>query len=97
MNQNSKRPIHPGEIIQHEYMKPLKLDKKQIATAIGVTQPTIEKIISGNIAITPDTAFRLAKYLNTSPDFWIKLQNNVDMWETFQIHKNEYDKIENIL
>ena len=89
----NRRPTHPGEIIRYEYLEPLRMTQKQLADAIGVTRVRINEIILGKRSITPDTAFRLAKYFNTTPDFWIKLQVNVDMWDTFQTHKNEYEKI----
>ncbi len=89
----NRRPIHPGEIIRYEFLEPLEMTQQQLADAIGVTRVRINEIILGKRSITPDTAFRLAKYFNTTPDFWINLQMNVDMWDTFQNHKKEYEKI----
>ena len=53
----------------------------------------INEIILGKRALTPDTAFRLAKFFNTSPEFWINLQINVEMWDTLQNYHREYDQI----
>jgi len=89
----NRRPTLPGEIIKYEFLQPLKMTQQQLADAVGVTRVRINEIILGKRAITPDTAFRLAKYFNTTPDFWMNLQLNVDMWETLQAHKNEYEKI----
>ncbi len=93
----NRRPIHPGEIIKYEYLEPLNMTQQQLADGIGVTRVRINEIILGKRAITPDTAFRLAKYFNTTPDFWINLQVNVDMWDTFQSHKKEYDNINTLV
>jgi len=89
----NRRPTHPGEILRFEFLEPMKLSQQQLADAVGVTRVRINEIILGKRSITPDTAFRLAKFLDTSPEFWIGLQNNVDMWDTLKSYKNEYDKI----
>lgn len=89
----NRRPIHPGEIIKYEYLEPLNMTQQQLADGIGVTRVRINEIVLGKRAMTPDTAFRLAKYFNTTPDFWINLQVNVDMWDTFQSHQKEYENI----
>ena len=77
----------------HEYLEPLNMTQQQLADALGITRVRINEIILGKRKITPDTAFRLAKYFKTTAEFWINMQNNLDMWETLQNHKIEYDKI----
>ena len=89
----NRRPIHPGEIIRYEYLEPLNMTQQQLADALGITRVRINEIILGKRKITPDTAFRLAKYFKTTAEFWMNMQNNLDMWETLQNHKIEYDKI----
>jgi len=92
----NRRPVHPGDIIRYEYLEPLNLTQQQLAKALGITRVRINEIILGKRSVTPDTAFRLAKFFNTTPDFWINLQINVDMWDTLQQHKNDYDKIRGV-
>ena len=92
----NRRPIHPGEIIRFEYLEPLNLTQQKLADAIGVTRVRINEIILGKRSVTPDTAFRLAKFFNTTPDFWINLQMNVDMWDTLKTHKSDYNKIRSV-
>ena len=65
----------------------------QLAAAIGITRVRINEIILGKRSLTPDTAFRLAQYFNTTPDFWLGLQMDVDMWDTLQRNAGEYKKI----
>jgi len=89
----NRRPVLPGEIIRHEYLEPLNLTQQQLADTLGITRVRINEIILGKRSITPDTAFRLAKYFDTTPDFWLNLQMNVDMWDTLQNHHDEYEKI----
>jgi antitoxin HigA-1 len=72
------------------------MTQQQLADAIGVTRVRINEIISGKRSITPDTAFRLAKFFSTTPDFWLNLQQNVDMWDILQVNRDEYEKIKKI-
>ena len=88
-----RRPSHPGEILRHEFLEPLGTSQQQLANAIGVTRVRVNEIILGKRSLTPDTAFRLAKYFDTTPDFWIGLQMNVDMWEALQSNKKDYERI----
>lgn len=88
-----RRPTPPGEILKYEYLEPLNLTQQQLASAIGVTRVRVNEIILGKRTITPDTAFRLAQYFHTTPDFWLGLQMDVDMWDTLQANKQEYTKI----
>ena len=90
----NRRPSPPGNILKYEYLEPLRMTQQQLADAIGVTRVRINEIILGKRSITPDTAFRLAKLFNTTPDFWLNLQLNADMWDTLQSHKEEYEQIE---
>jgi addiction module HigA family antidote len=92
----NRRPTHPGEILREEYLEPLKMTQQQLANALGITRVRINEIILGKRSITPDTAFRLSKYFNTTPDFWLNLQKNVDMWDTLQLYKRDYEKIKSL-
>ena len=90
----NRKPTHPGEILRYEYLEELNMTQQQLADAIGITRVRVNEIILGKRSVTPDTAFRLAKYFNTTPDFWINLQNNYDMWNTLQKRKKEYEVIQ---
>ena len=89
----NRRPTHPGEILRYEYLEELNMTQQQLADAIGVTRVRINEIILGKRSISTDTAFRLAKYFNTTPEFWMGLQMNVDMWDTLRKRKKDYDSI----
>jgi len=89
----NRKPITPGEIIKYEYLEPLNMTQQQLADKLGITRVRINEIILGKRSITPDTAFRLAKLFDTTPEFWMNLQNNLNLWETLKKHKVEYDKI----
>ena len=72
-------PIHPGEILQLEFLKPMGLSQNQVARDIGVPPRRINEIVLGKRRITADTALRLAKYFNMSPDFWLGIQMDYDL------------------
>lgn len=72
-------PIHPGEILQEEYLTPLGITQHRVAVAIGVPPRRINEIVHGTRRITADTALRLARYFGTSDEFWLNLQAHHDM------------------
>ena len=72
-------PIHPGEILLEDFMKPLGLSQYRLAKDIGVEPIRISQIIKGQRAITVDTALRLARYFGTSPEVWLRLQVQYDL------------------
>lgn len=92
----NRKPTLPGEILKHEFLEPLKMSQQQLADALGISRVRVNEIITGSRSLTTDTAFRLAKYFNTTPDFWMNLQLNVDMWDTLQMHRQDYEKIESM-
>lgn len=72
-------PIHPGEILLEEFLKPMKLSQNKLALDIRVPARRINEIVLGKRRITPDTALRLAKYFHMSPQFWLGLQMDYDL------------------
>ena len=72
-------PIHPGEILREEFMVPLELSSNALARALGVTPARVNDIARERRGITADTALRLARYFNTSHEFWMNLQAHYDV------------------
>jgi len=72
-------PIHPGEVLLEDFMKPLNLSQYRLAHDIGVTPIRISQIVHGQRAITVDTAMRLARYFGTSAAVWLRLQVRYDL------------------
>ena len=73
------QPIHPGEILDEEFLGPLGLSQYRVAKDISVPPRRINEIIKGERAITADTALRLARYFGTSAEFWINLQSYFEL------------------
>jgi addiction module HigA family antidote len=72
-------PIHPGEILCHDFLEPLGLSQSALAKAIGVTPIRINHIVRGQRSITADTALRLSRYFGTRPGWWLDLQSHYDL------------------
>ncbi len=72
-------PIHPGEILLEEFLKPMSLSQNRLALDIRVPARRINEIVQGKRRITSDTALRLARYFNMSPQFWLGLQMDYDL------------------
>lgn len=73
------QPIHPGEILREEFMVPLKLSMNRVALDLRVPVTRIMEIVHERRAVSPDTALRLARYFNTTPEFWMNLQIAYDL------------------
>lgn len=79
MAQNKMRAIHPGEILREEFLVPLEMSAHALAMSLHVPAPRINEIVRERRAVTPDTALRLARYFNTSAQFWLNLQSSFDL------------------
>ena len=79
MNEDKLMPIHPGEVLLEEFIKPMNLSQNQIALALGVAEQCINEIVHGKRCITADIALRLARYFDMSPRFWLGLQMDYDL------------------
>lgn len=79
MNSDKLAPIHPGEVLLEEFMKPLGITQYRVAKDISVPPRRINEIVQGKRAITPDTALRLSRYFGLSERFWINLQTRYDL------------------
>lgn len=73
------KPIHPGEILNEEFLKPLGITQYRLAKDISVPPIRISEIVRGMRALSADTALRLARYFGTTADFWMNLQNHYDL------------------
>jgi antitoxin HigA-1 len=79
MAEKTLHPVHPGEILLEEYLKPLGISQNKLARDLGVPAQRINNIVRQNRSITVDTALRLARYFRTTPQFWLNLQMRYDL------------------
>ncbi len=85
--------IHPGEILLEEFLKPLNISAYKLSKDIGIPQTRTSAILKGERAITADTAIRLGIYFGNSPKFWLGLQEDFDLEETFRNKQQELSQI----
>jgi addiction module HigA family antidote len=79
MTDNKLHPVHPGEVLLEEFLKPMGLSQSRVALDIGVHPRRINEIVLEKRSVTADTALRLARYFDTSPQFWLGLQDDFDL------------------
>jgi addiction module HigA family antidote len=79
MDEERLPPIHPGEVLLEDFMKPLGLSQYRLAHDLGVPALRINQIVHGKRAVTADTALRLARYFGTSANVWMRLQARYDL------------------
>lgn len=72
-------PVHPGEVLLEEFLKPLGISQNKLGSDLGVSPRRINEIIHGKRSITADTALRLARYFGNSASFWLGLQMDYDL------------------
>jgi len=94
---NNMRPIHPGEILREEYLIPMEMSANRFAEAIGVPANRISEIVREDRAITADTALRLARALNTTPEFWMNLQQAYELRKAEKKSASELKAIKPLL
>jgi antitoxin HigA-1 len=86
-------PTHPGELLREEIIPAAKLTQEELAGRLGVSRRTINEILNEKRSISADMAHRLAKFFDTTPEFWLGLQQDVDLWKARQNTHPEYAKI----
>ena len=85
--------IHPGEVLQEEFMTPLEITAYRLSKDLGIPQTRISEILKGRRRISADTALRLSKYFGNSAKFWLGLQDDYDLEEELNSRKREFQKI----
>lgn len=85
--------IHPGEVLEEEFLKPMKISAYRLAKETKIPQTRISEIIKSRRRITADTALRLARFFGTTPQFWLGLQNDYDLEESRRLISEDLNTI----
>ena len=88
-----REPTHPGEMLLEEFLLPLGVTQRELASGINVPFQRVNEVVRGRRGVTPSTALRLSRYLGTSPDFWMNLQLR---WDLYHAQRAEREQIESI-
>jgi antitoxin HigA-1 len=87
MRKKLRRPTHPGGILRRHYIEPLSMTVSGLAEVLGVSRKTLSEIVNEHASITPDMALRLSKAFKTTPELWLNMQRNYDLWQAS--HKSD--------
>lgn len=90
----SRRPTHPGEMLREEFIPGFGLSVAQLAAKIGVSRQTVNELVNERRALSPSMALRLARLFGTSPQYWLNMQRNVDIWDSFDEDGPSIESIE---
>ncbi|WP_326467915.1 HigA family addiction module antitoxin [Enterobacter wuhouensis] len=95
LQQALRKPTTPGDVLQYEYLEPLNLKISDLADMLNVHRNTISALVNNNRKLTADMAIRLAKAFDTTIEFWLNLQLNVEIWEA-QIDSRTQEELSRI-
>ena len=88
-------PPHPGEFIREVYLEPFQVSARQVAEKLRVAPSTFNRLLNGESGVTPEMALRLSKTLGRSPESWLAMQYNHDLWQARQrVDLKEVEKLE---
>jgi addiction module HigA family antidote len=88
-----RRPTHPGEMLREDFIPDYGLTVARLAEAVGVSRQSINELLRGRRAISPEMALRLARLFGNSPEFWLNAQRAVDLWDAAQAIKKDVARI----
>jgi antitoxin HigA-1 len=89
----TRRPTHPGEMLREDYLPDYGLSVTSLAEAVGVSRQSVNELLRGRRALSPDMALRLARLFGNSAEFWMNAQRAVDLWDASQAAKDELARI----
>ena len=96
LTNRKRRPTHPGAILREDVLRAAGFTQDEFARILRVSRWTIIKILHERRPVTTDIAHRLARAFGTSPEMWLGLQQDVDLWDTHHARHNKYEKINRI-
>lgn len=89
----TRRPTHPGEMLREDFLPDYGLSVAGLAEAAGVSRQSVNELLRGRRAVSPEMAFRLSRLFGNTPEFWMNAQRAVDLWEAMQALKGEVGRI----
>ena len=88
-----RRPTHPGEMLREDFLPDYGLTVSGLAESVGVSRQSINELLRGRRAVSPEMALRLARLFGNSPEFWLNAQRAVDLWDATQAIKKDVARI----
>ena len=88
-----RRPTHPGEMLREDFLPEFALTVAGLAAAVGVSRQSVNELLRGRRAVSPEMALRLSRLFRNSPAFWLNAQRAVDLWDAAQAIKDDVARI----
>ncbi len=88
-----RRPTHPGEMLREDFLPDFGLTVAGLAEALGVSRQSINELLRGRRAVSPEMALRLARFFGNTPEFWLNAQRAVDLWDAAQTIEDDIARI----
>ena len=88
-----RRPTHPGALLREDILPATGLTQTELAEVLGVSRRTVNEIVQERRPVSTDIAHRLARAFNNTPEFWLRMQQAVDVWEAFEAYGSDYEQI----
>ena len=89
-----REPVHPGEVLKEEFLEPLGLSQTKLASMVHTSFRAINELVNQKRGITVEMAVKLSKFFNTSPQLWLNLQNNYDLYKVMQKKRSLFESID---
>ncbi len=93
MNNINRKPVHPGEILREEFLKPMGISQIQLSEDLNTSVKIINELVNEKRNLSSTLALKLSKYFGTSIELWLNLQNNYNIYKTLKANKKEINKI----
>ena len=90
----NRRPTHPGALLREDILPAARVTQSELARRMGVSRLTVNEIVLEKRAVTADLAHRLGRVFGNGPELWLNMQKAVDLWNSLDANREEYDKIE---
>ena len=96
LNNRKRRPTHPGEVLREDVLPAAGLTQDKLARLLGVSPRPVSEILHERRPVTTDMAHRLGRAFGTSPEMWLSIQQDVDLWDTHHARREEYSQIKRV-
>lgn len=90
----TRKPTHPGEVLREEFMPDYELSVAKLAQALHVSRQSVNELVHERRAVSADMALRLAKLFGTTPQYWLNLQRNIDVWNSLSLNNESIEEID---
>jgi addiction module HigA family antidote len=93
MRNRKRRPTHPGAILRKDILPAVGINQTELADLIGVSRRTVHEVVQERRPLSVDMAQRLSRIFGNSPEFWLNMQQAVDLWDSLEAKRKEYEKL----